>query len=737
MKKKIINGILMVAMLFAATTSFVSCKDNVDDELIPVYAELAKVRSNLESRITAIESEITKISQLEQKNNEQDAAIAALQSELAALTTELNTVNEKITTLSGDVEQVRNDLASLDTRVTDLEQTVAKLIAALGELDNLILDFQVENTLNDVLGTINVPGFNLKSLAAFYGENLSGIESFPFAGDDYNVGGDYFDVLTAADIKDASLWHFFEEYYITGKSGNAGKVFFTVETPDPTNFDISEYTLSVENSVGYTFPIEFSDVKKSAYQAQWGIFKSGNVNTEAEDAPADGTYYQATAQIEPQNIEAAKFDLKKFINYKNLESDFEQIVQNIKDAKASGKTAVVKQVATEAANLVVKTFSGNMSGNNQDTKNPTWSAQRLVLSKTNADGSVTKRRTALDLALTSAAPLSYNTFWAFESKVSGIRGIGTVERAVARLANALKARIPNINTSSVNISKIEYPDAPNTETREVIVYDLSKEYATWVEANAALESSDYITYGGRWVDDYDEDGNWTGDHYAYFLGKWQEVTVTPFIRLYGFTSDLDEDQAYWHWTITNDGTLYYEVNNEWFTYNEAIAKPIIDAINDGLDLSSLQEMLNEVSSITTTISTSVDNVVDRFNSYLEKAANKYVTALNNHAITRAVAPIILYNSTEGIKRLVTGKTLTAGYLQINMTSPTEELIVPAYAKYIAVMKDGKIKENHTYAGRTQIVDLDLREAGDYTIILSCVDYYGYVITKKYQVKVVE
>ena len=31
MKKKIINGILLVAMLFAATTSFVSCKDNVDD----------------------------------------------------------------------------------------------------------------------------------------------------------------------------------------------------------------------------------------------------------------------------------------------------------------------------------------------------------------------------------------------------------------------------------------------------------------------------------------------------------------------------------------------------------------------------------------------------------------------------------------------------------------------------------------------------------------------------------
>ena len=34
MKKKIINGILMAAMLFAGTTSFVSCKDNVDERTL-------------------------------------------------------------------------------------------------------------------------------------------------------------------------------------------------------------------------------------------------------------------------------------------------------------------------------------------------------------------------------------------------------------------------------------------------------------------------------------------------------------------------------------------------------------------------------------------------------------------------------------------------------------------------------------------------------------------------------
>ena len=45
MKKKFINGFLMVAMVFATTSSFVSCKDNIDDDLSDVYAQLSTTRS--------------------------------------------------------------------------------------------------------------------------------------------------------------------------------------------------------------------------------------------------------------------------------------------------------------------------------------------------------------------------------------------------------------------------------------------------------------------------------------------------------------------------------------------------------------------------------------------------------------------------------------------------------------------------------------------------------------------
>ena len=88
--------------------------------------------------------------------------------------------------------------------------------------------------------------------------------------------------------------------------------------------------------------------------------------------------------------------------------------------------------------------------------------------------------------------------------------------------------------------------------------------------------------------------------------------------------------------------------------------------------------------------------------------------------------------------MVPGTVVKAGTMQINMTSPTEELIVPPYEKYIAVKDaNGKITQSATVPGNTQLWSLDLSKAGDYTVILSCVDYYGYVVTKKYEITVVE
>jgi hypothetical protein len=64
-----------------------------------------------------------------------------------------------------------------------------------------------------------------------------------------------------------------------------------------------------------------------------------------------------------------------------------------------------------------------------------------------------------------------------------------------------------------------------------------------------------------------------------------------------------------------------------------------------------------------------------------------------------------------------------------------ELLAPAYKKYVALKKDGMLLQSEVLPGNTLTYDYDLSEKGDYTVILSCVDYFGYVITKKYNVHV--
>ena len=67
MKKKIINGILMSALLLAGTTSFVSCKDNVDDVETGIRFDMGTMNkqiAELETRIAILEAQDMGVEQL-------------------------------------------------------------------------------------------------------------------------------------------------------------------------------------------------------------------------------------------------------------------------------------------------------------------------------------------------------------------------------------------------------------------------------------------------------------------------------------------------------------------------------------------------------------------------------------------------------------------------------------------------------------------------------------------------
>ena len=141
------------------------------------------------------------------------------------------------------------------------------------------------------------------------------------------------------------------------------------------------------------------------------------------------------------------------------------------------------------------------------------------------------------------------------------------------------------------------------------------------------------------------------------------------------------------------------------TIDDALYADINQALKDGLTDIDLSEAVNNTAG--GSLANIGDKVADRFSSFVERLSNKYVAAMKKHALTRAVSPIILYDTTDGIKRLVDGTTVNAGYMVINMTSATKERIVPPYEKYIAV-KDasGKIIYSATVPGNNQLQTLD-------------------------------
>jgi hypothetical protein len=130
------------------------------------------------------------------------------------------------------------------------------------------------------------------------------------------------------------------------------------------------------------------------------------------------------------------------------------------------------------------------------------------------------------------------------------------------------------------------------------------------------------------------------------------------------------------------------------------------------------------------------DISSKVSEYLSKVSNKIATVLGDHVAYRAVAPIVLFLGPDGVNRLVPGATLQQEFPTSTFifTSPTEEYLVPAMYKYIAVLKEGKPIEAYVEAGWNKVQDLNLPE-GDCEIVYQVMDFNGYVITKRYPIHV--
>ena len=128
MKKKIINGIMMVALVAATSTSFVSCKDTNEDVRI-----------------------------------EQAAEIAALQDRLDLLEAQYGDLNRRVTDLRNDLNKTDANVERLTLRCDQLEVWLAETFA------KLVTSVEINATWNNMTGMVAIPGVKANMLIANYG----------------------------------------------------------------------------------------------------------------------------------------------------------------------------------------------------------------------------------------------------------------------------------------------------------------------------------------------------------------------------------------------------------------------------------------------------------------------------------------------------------------------------------------------------------------------------------------
>ena len=678
MKKKFINGFLMVAMLFATTSSFVSCKDNVDDDLSDVYNNLGKKSSELQDKITSVQNDLQNqinnikpyiitygdtiinnitenITQIIEFNV--DSICNDYNTKIENINQDLEIINQQITNQTLAIDSINNALNYIDNRINNVGDSVnilwARVDSIVGILDalvdgDLITSVRVETTRNDVLGIINTPIAKVNALAAYYGTNDSGIEEFPYSGYDFNVGGNRFaEWLEDYELPDAGFVKLDESDYITDAYANAGQIYFTVNSTNYKNFDISKITkIQIENSAGEVAPIQLN-VRKSTARINWDFGRAFLEETGVD--PKNGLHV-ADATIKEEDLDPTRFQIEKFINFEKLKSEIRKRIDDIRnvEGESSDQTASTvdkakfKNFVREIASLAYGILKNDLTQSDL-ASNITYSPQRMAFFVEKGGEMTRIAQTDIDILTTSVKPLSYNSFWEYENNKKDNWIIETVlEKVISRIAKEINER--------------------------------------WGDAGVKAK-----------------------------IVKLDEENKTVYIKLNGNTEKIVvKNTEYW-----SDLKKALNVNGG------------LDAVND-----KLAKLLK-----TYTLGTVVNKAENRINEYLTKASDYLTNLIHKHLFTRAVAPIIIFETSTGVDRLCEGMFIKRGVMHAYLTSGTMELLVPAYRKYVAVEKNGMLLESAVLPGNTLTHDFDLNEKGDYKIIISCVDYFGYVVTKKYNVYV--
>ena len=496
----------------------------------------------------------------------------------------------------------------------------------------------LQETLDCVFGTVNQPGFYTSYLAAYVGENMTGMPEFPISGPDYNVdpNGYYLRASELPTDENMFVGNSGKNAYLFNGTGNAGKLYFTI---NPRMIDPTRFNFSLINTTGEESPVKLSDVAKSDHLVIFVISSQSNGST--RNVEDDNTYlYEAKVTIGVDAIEKIHFDWTKF-GYQNMWDAGAHLLYPAQTADAQADNMygrylyLMGMVKTKQLEIVLQASLKIL----QDFYNGVVGEQRTK-----------KQKQAL--------------------RISWDDGKNDV--------------ISGFDITSVVFNPLNYKQMA-----------LSEEVMPWSFENYEKTLSD--------------------------LAKTIRENSSEVTSVTLKSVSMDGSQAKMTMTAGNSDVV---IN---------ITEELYNAINNGMELSSFEQSVNAVLHPYQTLRNSGSGTMTRANSYLNKIAASAMREKGGNIALNGVEPILLFESAEGISQLHSNMIMNGdGATTFIMTSLTEEYIVPAYMKYIAVIQNGRVVEANTFEGKEKLVQLSL-PVGESEIVYQVSDFYGNVITKRYAV----
>lgn len=430
MKKKIINGILMVALVGATSTSFVSCKDTSEDVKTDLMAQVNAVKANLEPRVEQAEKDIDA---LEGRMTTAEGDIKTLKSDVTSLKNRVSTLEQEKDSLAQVTKTIEGQLTQVETKINTIVEALQKMVTSV----------TVNATSTSILDNSKLfPGLNLQFLGTAMGKATT-TGKFPSTTTMANHGTK----LEAADFAGVEQYSWSNGDILPKADeetelADAGTVWFTL---NPSNVDVKNLKalklVDSQNNESFV-TISLKDAEKDTTSVlTWGITRADEFKP---------VLWKAQAGIDLEATDLATIAPAEIIDYKGVAADVRAILSEVKAAAQDVNRNNYADLTKSTTKSVLKS-SAQIVASLLQAKVPSLPALALEAQWEDTVG-VRSVLSDFSIAATAYKPLSFDFG---KDLVDGRQvSLDKIDRQVARVLNKIANKVNSIGINNITIANI-------------------------------------------------------------------------------------------------------------------------------------------------------------------------------------------------------------------------------------------------------------------------------------------